>query len=399
MALFAGLMSGTSMDGVDGVLAHFDEHSQRPGAVLAHASRPMPDALALELLALNSRDGRDELHRAALAGQALMQLYAEVVQDLLAAAGRTPADVVALGAHGQTVRHQPQPPTHAHAHAHALAHPHSGYTLQLANGALLAELTGIDTVCDFRAADVAAGGQGAPLVPAFHAACLSDPAGDVAVLNVGGVANLTLLPAAGAVGGFDTGPGNLLMDLWCAQTGGGRYDRDGAIAAAGRVQPALLQQMLAEPYFALPAPKSTGRDLFHAEWLQRQLQAAGLADAAESAAAGSATQADVMATLAELTARSVVEALQAALPGARRLIVCGGGAKNGALMRRWQQLLPGVAVLDSAAVGLPSDQVEALAFAWLAACRIARRPASLPAVTGARGARVLGAVYPAPGRD
>jgi anhydro-N-acetylmuramic acid kinase len=368
LSLFIGLMSGTSLDGVDGVLARFGE-DQGLQAVLAHAHRPLSAALAQELLALNRR-GDDELHRSALAAQGLMRVYADVTHALLQSPGDA-ARVRAIGAHGQTVRHRPQ------------EFGGAGYTVQLVNGALLAEWTGIATVCDFRSADLAAGGQGAPLVPAFHAACLADPGRDSAVLNVGGIANLTLLSAGGTVGGFDTGPGNLLMNLWCRRLGAGDYDRDGAIAASGRVLPDLLARLLDEPFFRQSPPKSTGRDRFHAEWLDAKLAAA---------AAGE----DVMATLAELTVRTVADALIAHMPGARRLLVCGGGAFNRHLMARWHALLPQVDVQTSAAAGVPPDQVEALAFAWLATRRLAHQPASLPAVTGARGARILGAVYPAP---
>ncbi len=375
MTLFAGLMSGTSLDGVDGVLADFEPQSLRPRQVLAHAHAALPEALAAELLALN-QSGPDELHRGALAGNALAVVYAEVLSKLLDGSGRRADEVAAVGAHGQTVRHRPQ----------AFGGP--GYTIQLLPGAWLAELSGLTVVCDFRSADLAAGGQGAPLVPAFHAACFAAPEAS-AVLNVGGIANLSLLPADDSpVRGFDTGPGNVLMDLWMRRTGGQPYDADGRLAAQGRVLPALLAALQAEPYFALPPPKSTGRDLFHAPWLDARLQAAGCA---------AVPAADVMATLAELTARSVVEALQRELPQARRLRVCGGGAFNGHLMARWRSLLPGVDIATTAADGVPPDQVEALAFAWLAACRLAGRGASLPAVTGARARRVLGAVYAAPG--
>jgi anhydro-N-acetylmuramic acid kinase len=342
--------------------------------VLAHAHADLPPLLARELLALNA-SGADELHRAALATHGLMDVYAEVVQRLLRDSGRQARDVLAIGAHGQTVRHRPQ------------AFAGTGYTLQLANGAMLAERCGITTVCDFRSADVAAGGQGAPLVPAFHAACFRRRGTDVAVLNVGGIANLTLLPASGAVSGFDTGPGNVLMDLWCHRCTGQPFDRDGAMAAAGRVLPQLLAALRAEPYFEQPPPKSSGRDLFHADWLQERLQRSGC---------DAAAPADVMATLAELTAGSVVDALRQHLPGTERLLVCGGGARNRHLMARWQALLPTLGVVTTSADGVPPDQVEALAFAWLAACRLMGRPASLPEVTGARAPRVLGAVYPAP---
>jgi anhydro-N-acetylmuramic acid kinase len=364
-------MSGTSIDGVDGVLAELDSDTLRPLRVLAHAHSPFAPALAQELLALNS-PGTDELHRAALSANALMGVCAEVVTRLLAQSGCHASEVSAIGAHGQTVRHRPR------------IEGHPGYTLQLVNGALLAELCGITTVCDFRSADVAAGGQGAPLVPAFHAACFAEPDGDVALLNVGGIANLSLLRSNGDVLGFDTGPGNVLMDLWSVRTTGQPFDRDGQLAAAGQVLPSVLAALLAEPYFALPAPKSTGRDLFNAPWLDAQLARFPGLDGA-----------DVMATLAELTVLSASQALQGAMPSVAKIRVCGGGAYNAHLMARWRAHWPAVEVASTDAVGVPPDQMEALAFAWLAACRLAMRPASLPAVTGARGARVLGAVYPA----
>jgi anhydro-N-acetylmuramic acid kinase len=373
---FIGLMSGTSLDGVDGVLAELDSDSLRPTRVRAHAHLPLGDDLSAQLLALN-QSGHDELHRSAVAAQALMGIYAQVVTRLLAHAGLDAQDVVALGAHGQTVRHQPQSGTGTD----------TGYTLQLVNGACLAEHTGMATVCDFRSADVAAGGQGAPLVPAFHAACFAEPGRAVAVLNVGGIGNLTLLPADGSVRGFDTGPGNVLMDLWCQRRFGRPFDDGGQAAASGSLIDGLLSSLLTEPYLALPPPKSTGRDLFHGAWLDRHLAQTGSADA---------DKADVMATLLELTARSITQDLQRHLPQVERVMVCGGGAANQQLMRRFKALAPTVDWQTTAHVGVPPDQVEALAFAWLAACRLALRPASLPSVTGARGPRVLGAVYPAP---
>ena len=367
-----GLMSGTSIDGVDGVLAELDDSTLRPLHVLGHVHAGFARSLARELLSLNT-PGPDELHRAAMAANGLMEAYAGVALQLLRTAGRTAAEVSAVGAHGQTVRHRPR------------IDGASGYTLQLANGALLAERCGIVTVCDFRSADVAAGGQGAPLVPAFHAACFAEPGRDVALLNVGGIANLSLLRAGGSVLGFDTGPGNVLMDLWSLRTTGAPYDDRGRMAASGRVHPGLLSALLAEPYFEQPAPKSTGRDLFHAGWLEARLQAAGPVDAV-----------DVMATLAELTVQSVVDSLRSQLPDATCLRVCGGGAANAHLMQRWRTLLPGLVVGSTAEAGVPPDQMEALAFAWLAACRMQGLTGSLPAVTGATGPRVLGAVYPAP---
>ncbi len=369
MALFGGLMSGTSLDGVDAVLAEFPEAG--PMRVLAHVALPMPAALQAELLALNT-PGEQELHRAALAGNAVARLYAEAAQALLHAAGRTAAEVTALGAHGQTVRHRPG------------EFDGTGYTSQLLNGALLAELSGIDVVCDLRNRDVAAGGQGAPLVPAFHAARFAEPDVTTAVLNIGGIANLSLLHADSRVGGFDCGPGNVLMDLWCQRHQGTPYDADGAWAASGTVLPALLGQALAEPFFARQPPKSTGRDLFHADWLGALLSGHGAAPAA-----------DIQATLAELTVRAAADALLRHAPDTRRLLVCGGGALNGHLMRRLAATLPGVAVASSAAAGLPPLQVEACAFAWLAQAFTQRQPANRPEVTGARGPRLLGALYPA----
>ena len=378
MSLYIGLMSGTSLDGIDGVLVDFgsadDAAAGRsaPLRVLAHAHVAMPAALAAELLALNEA-GANELQRVALAANALARLQAEVVAHLLVSSELEPADIRAIGSHGQTVRHRPGD------------FDGTGFTTQLNNGALLAEATAIDVVCDFRSRDVAAGGQGAPLVPAFHEAVFGGVAGR-AVLNVGGIANLTLLPGAGAtLGGFDCGPGNALMDHWCRSHTGAAYDDDGRWAASGRVDAGLLRALLAAPYFARPAPKSTGRDLFNAAWLDRALRAAPTV----------ASPADVQATLLELTARGAIDALRAQAPATRELLVCGGGARNGALMDRLGTLWPGLAVAATDGAGLPATQVEATAFAWLAQRFCERQPGNHPAVTGAAGWRVLGALYPA----
>jgi anhydro-N-acetylmuramic acid kinase len=355
-------MSGTSLDGIDGVL--FDADAL---VVAGHVHAPFSTALRDELLALNS-PGDNELHRAALAANAVARGYADVVSQLLEATSTRREQVAAIGAHGQTVRHQPD--------------GFDGYTTQLLNGALLAEQAGIDVVCDLRSRDVAAGGQGAPLVPAFHRAVFGAVGHDAAVLNLGGISNLSLLHADGRTGGFDCGPANCLMDGWIAHHQGKAYDADGAWAATGRVSPALLATLLAEPFFALPPPKSTGRDLFHLGWLQARL-VPGLAPE------------DVQATLLELSARCVTDALRVQMPGARSLTVCGGGACNGRLMQRLADLLPGVKVESSADHGLPVDQVEAAAFAWLAMCFKTKRPGNLPAVTGAAGLRLLGCCHPA----
>ena len=374
--LYIGLMSGTSLDGVDGVIADFDA---QPPSVLAHASAPLPPELRTELLALNA-SGPDELHRAALAANALMRIYAQVVGTLLDRSGVAASGVRAIGAHGQTVRHRPQ------------AFDSTGYTIQLCQPALLAELTGIDVVADFRSRDVAAGGLGAPLAPFFHRAWFGRAGQALTLLNVGGISNLTVLRADGTQLGFDCGPGNALMDGWCQQHRGMSYDDRGAWAASGTVSEPLLSHMLADPYFVAPPPKSTGRDLFHLAWLESRLAAH-----ANSSPAGTAPMppADVQATLAELTARTCANDMRRHAAGAQKLVVCGGGAFNTHLMQRLAALLPGVRVMSSDEAGLPPLQVEAAAFAWLARQAVLREKLQLQSTTGAKGARVLGGIYPA----
>ena len=373
-ALFIGLMSGTSLDGVDGVLAAFQPDGSLQ--VQAHAFTPFPDAFKAELLQLN-QSGPDELHRAALAGNGIARHYAQVVHTLLTDTGHTPAAITALGAHGQTVRHRPLEFDGLPGQAAV------GYTLQLNNPALLAELTGIDVVADFRSRDLAAGGQGAPLVPAFHQGVFGQCAHCVAVLNIGGISNLSVLQPDGQVMGWDCGPGNALMDHWCQTHTGQAFDHNGEWAATGQVSAALLERLLSESYLSQQPPKSTGRDLFNPAWLQQHLN-----DLPELSAP------DVQATLTAFTAEACLRDMQQHAPDARELIVCGGGALNGHLMSLLTQGLPNVQVASSAAHGLPPLQVEAAAFAWLAFKAVRREPASLTSVTGARGARVLGALYP-----
>ncbi len=370
--LYIGLMSGTSLDGIDGVLVDFGGPGRDRLHILAHAHRPFDPALAAELLALN-RVGANELHRAALAGNALARGCAAVVEAVLAAGGTTRDRVRAVAAHGQTVRHRPR------------EFDGTGYTLQLNSPALLAELCGIDVIADLRSRDLAAGGQAAPLVPAFHRAVFGRPGETVAVLNLGGIGNLTALRADGSTIGFDCGPGNALLDHWCRLHTGQAYDDGGAWAGSGRVIDPLLERLRADPYFALAPPKSTGRDLFNPDWLQARLASDGAA----------ASPADVQATLAELTAACCADDVQAHAAGARVLLVCGGGAFNADLMRRLAVRLPGIDVMRTDARGLPADQVEACAFAWLARAFVRRECANLPSVTGAAGPRVLGALYPA----
>jgi anhydro-N-acetylmuramic acid kinase len=360
-------MSGTSLDGVDGVLARCDT----PFQVLAHASAPFDAALRAELQALNT-PGANELHRAALAANALVEVYAQVVATLLDQGRLTARDVRAIGAHGQTVRHQPG------------LHDGIGYTLQLNQPALLAERCGIDVVADFRSRDVAAGGQGAPLVPAFHQRVFGQAGRHVAVLNLGGIANLSLLGPNGEIQGFDCGPGNLLIDHWCLTHTGQPFDHRGQWAASGQVDTRLLNQLMTEPFLRLTPPKSTGRDLFNSDWLAQRLTGHT-----------SARPQDIQATLTAFTAQACVEALQRHSPACQQLIVCGGGAFNLHLMQQLQAGLSGMEVLASDSVGLPPLQVEAAAFAWLAQQTMNREAGNWPAVTGAKGTRVLGAIYPA----
>ena len=372
-------MSGTSLDGVDGALVDFSTlHSPSPVGtprlqVRAFCSLPMPESLRTELLLLNT-PGHDELHRAALASNALARLYAQVVGQLLVSANVMASQVRAVGVHGQTVRHRPG------------EFDGTGYTLQLNQPALLAELCGIDVIADFRSRDVAAGGQGAPLVPPFHQAVFGASHEIRAVLNVGGISNLTVLAPASAtpVLGFDCAPGNALMDGWCLAHTGAAFDADGQWARSGRVHAPLLQQLTAEPFFSRPAPKSTGRDLFNMPWLQAHL-----------ARFDAVAPADVQATLAELTAQSCANSLKQVAPNCTSLLVCGGGAFNGYFMERLQIQLPGCQVETTEVAGLPPQQVEACAFAWLAHQHLEHRTASLQSVTGARGARILGCLYPA----
>lgn len=353
-------MSGTSLDGVDAALAELSEGVE----ILAGVHVPFEPRLRAELLALNT-PGQDEIHRAALLGNELARCYAAAVEAALLRAAVSAREVVAIGCHGQTVRHRP-----------AL-----GYTVQIGNPALLAELSGIRVVADFRHRDIAAAGQGAPLVPAFHAFAFSSPDEDRVVVNLGGIANLTWLPRSGAVAGFDCGPGNCLLDLWAARHLGMPMDTDGEWAAGGTVDQGLLLRFLGEPYVSAPPPKSTGRDLFNAEWLS-----ARGADAVDPRA--------TQATLLEFSARCVSDALRRHYPGAGRLIVCGGGLRNATLMRRLTALCRPVPVDSSSTFGLAPELVEAVAFAWLAKMALEGVPASVPAVTGAKGARVLGAIYP-----
>ncbi|MEJ5209751.1 anhydro-N-acetylmuramic acid kinase [Denitratimonas sp. CY0512] len=366
--LHLGLISGTSVDGIDAALVHFEDTQAAPTLVAAHTFAYTPE-LRKEILALSQAAVSVDLDRVARLDHRIGAAFAEAASTLLHDHAIAPEQVRAIGSHGQTLRHAP--------------HGDFPFSWQIGDANLIAERTGITTIADFRRRDVAAGGQGAPLMPAFHQAMLAPCGEDTAVLNLGGIANLTLLPRAGEVSGFDTGPANGLMDAWMLEHCAQGFDADGRFASSGQPDEALLAALLAEPWFMLPPPKSTGRDLFHLAWLRRHIGARELAAA------------DVQATLLELSARSIVQALRCTQAGTRRLFVCGGGVHNGALMRRLAQLLPDASVQSTAVLGIDPDFVEAMGFAWLARQTLEGLAGNLPAVTGACGPRVLGAIHPA----
>ena len=360
--LYLGLISGTSADGIDAALVDFDAGCR----LRLGRTYPWTPALRERLVALGQGADPTSLDELGALDVQVADAFATAALALLDEAGVDAAGVRAIGSHGQTVRHRPghSPP----------------FTWQLGDGSRIAERCGITTVADFRRRDVAAGGQGAPLVPAFHAAFLHAPAEDRAVLNLGGIANFTLLPATGTVRGFDTGPANALLDAWCARHTGAAFDGSGAFAARGTVDDGLLARLLDEPWFSRPPPKSSGREQFHLGWVEARLS-------------GNERPEDVQATLLELTAASVANALHATQPYSRRVLACGGGVHNPLLLRRIAARLPEAVIESTAAHGLDPDFVEAMAFAWLARETLAGRPGNLPAVTGARGPRVLGAIY------
>jgi anhydro-N-acetylmuramic acid kinase len=361
--IYAGLMSGTSLDGIDAALVEFDSAGTprlRHTSYLAY-----DDDLRTRLLDLHEPH-HGELAHAAETGNQIADLYAQQINRLLDETSFAPAQITAIGCHGQTIRHQPA----------------AGYTLQLVNLARLAERTGITVIGDFRSRDIAAGGQGAPLVPAFHAQTLRSPSTHRVIANIGGIANLTDLPPTGKVIGYDCGPGNLLLDAWMHQHTGKHFDAGGLWAARGNVLPELLDAMLAQPYFAQPIPKSAGREDFSTHWLRGFLH-------------GDESPSDVQATLLELTVRSISVAVATDCPGTTELYVCGGGARNTHMMRRLREYNPHLLTDTTDSLGLPPDWLEAIAFAWLARQHILGQPGNLPSATGARGERVLGACYPA----
>ncbi|WP_109483106.1 anhydro-N-acetylmuramic acid kinase [Paraburkholderia sp. C35] len=367
--VYFGLMSGTSMDGVDGVAVEFA--AGKAPVVRSQAFVGFSEGLRDALFALQ-QPGDNEIEREALAANALAARYTVCCHELLRAGNLSAAEVRAIGVHGQTVRHRPE----------------KGYTKQINNPSLLAEMAHIDVIADFRSRDVAAGGQGAPLVPAFHATVFGAKNETRVVCNLGGISNITILSANGAVRGFDCGPANALLDEWSQRHLKKPYDENGQFAATGQVHRPLLNALLDEPFFEAQPPKSTGRDLFNPEWLDTRLQ--GFADV---------SPADVQATLVALTAVTVAREVERHAPDCKAVYVCGGGARNPEIMKALQGALAesgcsGVPVMTTEALGVPPHQVEPLAFAWLAMRCVAREPGNLPSVTGAAGERVLGAIYP-----
>lgn len=367
---FVGLMSGTSVDGVDAALVQMQAGAASPRLVTALAS-PMPAGLREEILTL-CQSGSDEIERLGSLDTRLGRLFAEAALAVIAHAGMSPSDIRAIGSHGQTIRHRPQ--------------REASFTLQIGDPNTIAERTGITTIADFRRRDMAAGGQGAPLVPAFHEAVFRGTTRSRIVLNIGGMANITVLPGDTAlpVGGFDTGPGNVLLDAWHQRHRGGTFDRDGVWAASGSVDGRLLQCLIQEPWLSVVPPRSTGRELFSLSWLE----------ARAGHLLGAIAPENVQATLAEFTARCISDAVARWGAPEGELFVCGGGTHNGDLQRRLSRLMPSFRLASTSELGIDPDWVEAMAFAWLAARTIAGLPGNVPAVTGAGSAVVLGGIYP-----
>ena len=371
MPLYIGLMSGTSADAIDAALVLLDGKDCQ---VLQAIQFPLPSHVRQQILSLFT-SGSDEIDRMGALDRELGGLFADAVLQMLHATGHSASDITAIGSHGQTIRHRPR------------LNNGCGFTLQIGDPNTIAEITGITTVADFRRRDMVAGGQGAPLVPAFHQAVFADAQRSRVVLNLGGIANITVLHAKSCVRGYDTGPGNGLMDAWIFHCMGETIDRDGVWAASGTVIPDLFDQLYAHPYFSLPAPKSTGREEFSLAWLQEVLQTfPGIA------------QQDVQATLLELTARSITDQIND-LGDVADVLVCGGGSKNGALMKRLRELLPQQSIHTTDEFGIPASYVEAAAFAWLAMRTLNNLAGNITTVTGAEREVILGGIYPGTARS
>lgn len=362
--LFIGLMSGTSLDGMDAVLVNFGEKSQDI-KIMGHSFVPYEDKLKMALLRLHSPN-TNELEESLVIGNKVSKKAYEAIEALLKKTNIASKDIRAIGFHGQTIRHQPQ----------------KGFTLQIGNPALLAELSNINVIADFRSRDVAACGQGAPLVPAFHQEIFSHPTTYRAILNIGGIANVTLLNPKTAVSGFDTGPGNILLDHWSKTHRNQAFDENGVWAKEGKIIETLLGAFFKDAYFEKTAPKSTGRDHFNEAWLNKHLQK-------------SYSTQDIQRTLLELTALSITKAIDSHAANITEIYLCGGGALNSFLVERLKALMPKIKIQPSDLLGIPTQYVEAAAFAWLAKQMLFSKPGNLPEVTGAKGLRILGALYPA----
>ena len=364
--VYVGLMSGTSLDAVDTVLVRFSEHPSHTAELLAAREHPFPANLQAELHTVIEAPHNVSLDKLGTLDRQLGMLYAEAVNALLEEADTDRQQIAAIGNHGQTIRHSPD--------------TQPAFTLQIGDAATIAAECGIPTVGQFRNADIALGGQGAPLVPAFHQWAFSDPANTSVVVNIGGIANISVLPPSKAPEGFDTGPGNTLMDSWFREHHTQPFDRDGVWAASGKVLPVLLDKMLADPFFSRPAPKSTGREYFNLRWLHSIIDNTPAAPA------------DIQATLAELSAASIAGAIRCCMPPGN-VWVCGGGAQNSNLMQRVMSHLPAYRVASTAALGIAPDWVEAVAFAWLARARRHGEATGNRSVSGARARAVLGSVH------
>lgn len=365
--LYIGLMSGTSIDAIDAVLVDF---TAKPGQIVATHSAPISTMLKSQLLAL-CQPSTDEITRMGMLDVQLGALFAAACDALLQQTDYAAADIQAIGSHGQTIRHQPQGT--------------APFTLQIGDPNIIASRTGITTIADFRRRDMAVGGQGAPLVPAFHHYLLHHPEKNRVIVNIGGIANLTILPAAQntPISGFDTGPGNILLDAWIQQHLNKPYDDKGAWANSGTVNKTLLQQLLADKFFHQPPPKSTGREHFNLAWLTTQLTTAATPLAPQ----------DVQATLLQFTAQTIMQAIQTYSPKTEEIWICGGGAHNERLMTALQSLSH-CPVQSTAVLGIAPQWIEAMAFAWLAQQTLNKRSGNIPTVTGARQPVILGGIYP-----
>ena len=363
---YIGMMSGTSVDGIDAVLVSISSNHQC--SLLTTHQHPFPPGIRDEIQAL-MQPGTNEIDREGELDIQLGKLFAEAAKGLLAKSGIEASEVRAIGSHGQTIRHRP--------------HAKFPFSRQIANPSVIAEETGITTVADFRARDLAAGGEGAPLVPAFHSWVFRKPAVNRVIVNIGGIANITWLPkdADSHVIGFDTGPGNTLMDQWISQYQSAPYDSNGAWAKTGQIQIDLLNRLLKDEYFAKRPPKSTGREYFNLDWLRMKIS-------------GHATPVDIQSTLAELTAESIAQGIQLLPDSVDEIYVCGGGSHNQYLLSRLQEKLPALPIHTTKVLGIDPDWVEAAAFAWLAYQTLTGHTGNLPSVTGARQAVLLGGIYP-----